>query len=144
MRYRLGLDTNVLYSGIFYGGPPAEIMDLIEEDDADLVFHEFARDELRGVLHRHRRSEIPLEDLLVLENVRLVFDADYATPGNLSEAKTLCRDAKDVPHLAFALNALRHNVIDYFITGDSDLLTPAIRKASKNRVVTPAEFLKLE
>ena len=143
MRYRVGLDTNVLFSGLYFGGNPGEIIKMVENDECVLVLPEYVWNELRMVAERKGVDIAPVELLQKLGNVKTMLDSSYFKQENFALAKELVRDEKDRPVFAFELHALRRNLIDYLVSGDGDLLTKEVRTAINGRVVAPAEFLEI-
>ncbi len=126
------LDTNVVVSGIFWGGTPL----LVLEQWALSRFEAFASslilDEYQRVLrHKNRQRPVPvLEDWLEFIHARL----RIVSP---RRQVSLCRDPHDDKFLSCALTARA----DYIVSGDEDLL--AIKDVEGIPIVTPRVFLRL-
>ncbi len=137
MRYKVFLDTNILLSGIFFGGNESKILDLTE---VDLVTSEDVVDELRKVVRKklkylkERTFEIALaETEKAMSDIVIVQRTKYSH--KLKEAGMIMTHKKDVPILA----AVLHIKPDYFLTGDAHFFTDRIKNLSN--VMTAREFL---
>jgi len=142
VKFRIAVDTNTLFSGLFFGGKPGGVIELILHRNADLVLSEYIRDEFITVTRRKGYPDESFKKLIELDNVRVVPDSDYAESDSMKLAKTICRDVKDVPILAFAMHGFTHNWIDHLVSGDPDLLTNEIGKWTKKRIVNANDFLQ--
>lgn len=140
----LGVDTNVLFSALFYQGKPHKILEKVVRAEVKLWISEYIQNELLGVVNRLSLSKEIAVEFFSLQNVRIVADEGYCTPKALAEAEKIVRDKKDAPIYAFAKFALERKMIDEFITGDLDLLTAEVRKQLNNQIKTPAEYLSKE
>ena len=143
MHYRVGADTNILFSGLFFTGAPHDFLKRVLRKDLTLFLSQYVVDELLDVLGQKKVSDESFRRLLELENVRVFSDDHYASKALFSEGKRLVRDLKDVPVYAFAAYGLRTGVFDYFITGDADLRVPKVKAALHNKVLSVSEFLGL-
>lgn len=137
MRYKVFLDTNILLSGIYFGGNESKILDLAE---IDLVTSEGVVDELRKVVRKklkylkERTFEIALaETEKALSDIVIVPRTKYSH--KLKEAEMLMAHKKDVPILA----AVLYIKPDYFLTGDAHFFTDKIKNLTN--VMTAREFL---
>lgn len=131
----LVLDTNVLVSGLAYGGPPSRLVAAWRTGAVRLVVSDFVLSELTRVLPRMsaRTGMSPLDvrdflDLLVTAAVSVDPDAESLAQALASGL----RDPNDVPVLAMTIASRA----DWLITGDKDLLA----LAADFPILTPAEF----
>jgi len=143
MKYRIGADTNVLFSGFYFSGPPEEVVRKILRNECVLFTSEYLAEELKEVAMRKRTDMETVRKFLELSNVRVLPDEEYDNMESSEEAEKLVRDAKDRPVFAFASHTLKHGIIDYFLSGDNDLLEEKVRKALKGRLISAREFLEL-
>lgn len=141
MRYRLAFDTNVLFSALFFGKKAGEALYTILANQHYLICSEYIRDELLEVIRRKGLSVVPAQKLFALSNVKTLPDSTYASRKNFDSCKKIIRDEKDVPVLAFAKHALENNLVDFFISGDNDLLEPKVRRFAETRILSLSEFL---
>jgi putative PIN family toxin of toxin-antitoxin system len=111
---KLILDTNVLISGIFFGGPPGKILQAWRDGRFTLIlspeiFDEYQR--VAGALHR----KFPLVDLTSLIEL-IVVEAEMVQPDELDDG--VCADPDDDKFIACALAAGAKLVV----SGDKHLL----------------------
>ncbi|KKW37666.1 MAG: hypothetical protein UY87_C0087G0005 [Candidatus Peribacteria bacterium GW2011_GWC2_54_8] len=143
MRFSIGADTNVLFSGLYYGAAASSLIEAVRFNKIDLYQSEYLRDELFEVSVRNR---MPLETAMLfynLANVHVVTDDSYYSKEEFDEAKPLIRDEKDIPVYVFAKKLLSVGKIDYFVSGDKDLLQAKVRKSLQGKIVSLAEFNEL-
>ena len=130
---RIVLDTNLLVSGIFWGGLPSKILDLWVDDQISICISEEILDEylrviekIGGVRHQELRKEwgrfIPQHALLFEAKSKKVYSRD---PG----------DDKFI-HCALASKAV------YLVSGDQDLLV--LKDVEGVEIVTAKDFLDRE
>ncbi len=126
------VDTNVLISGIFFGGKPREVLALcftaaITPYVTDAMVAEYER----VVLEMRKRSsrEVPREALeaFLLRAERMTDVADVR----------VCRDPDDDKFIECAVSAKA----SYIVSGDKDLLV--LERHGEIRIVTAAEFLDM-
>ncbi len=144
MRFKLALDTNVLFSGLFFGKSAGKIIYWLLSNKHDLVCSEYVRDELLEVIRRKRLDSAPALKLFELSNAKMIPDSVYASKKAFGECEKAVRDIKDVPVLAFARHSLEHKLADFFVTGDTDLLEPKAKAFAKNKVLTVRECLEMD
>jgi len=124
------LDTNVVVSGIFFGGPPQDILVAAYAARFHPVLSPEILDEYRRAVHkiavRSRRPEN--EGLLEL----LLLKAELRAAAPLSKA--VCDDPDDDKFLACALAS----GAPIIVSGDRELL--AVSGYRKLRVITPRTF----
>ena len=129
---RIILDTNVFVSGVFFRGPPYEILEAWRDGKVQLVVSPEILEEY------HRVGEIlgkqfpkvelgPVIDLLAVE-ARLVL------PPGLPEQ--VCADPDDDKFLACALNSKT----EFVISGDKHLLEVSCYRGIK--IVRPRKFIE--
>ena len=130
---KIVVDTNVLISGIFFGGKPEEVLKLCFRNNITAyVTDEIVKEYRRVVqeMQKRTRREIPQSALegfiLKTENVAS------------KERIEVCRDPDDNKFIecAVAANAL------YIVSGDKDLLD--LKKYRDVKILTAAEFLELK
>lgn len=143
MHYRLGADTNVLFSGLFFDGGPNRLLGFVLRKEATLFLSQYVVDELREVIARKKAPSDSFHRLLELSNARVLSDDHYASKALFSEGKRLVRDKMDVPVFAFAAYLLRSGLADYFVTGDDDLLTGGVCRALEGKIISPSAWLEL-
>ena len=127
------LDTNVLVSGIFYGGRPKEVLDLWSRERFLVYATPAILEEYVRVVHDlDRRLHMGIFD----QWRQILSEATHLVPDESSRLH-FCRDPHDDKflHCAFQSKA------DYLITGDSDL--KSIRLEARFKIVSPSQFLKI-
>lgn len=88
---KLILDTNVLISGIFFGGPPGKILQAWRDDRFTLVLSPEIFDEYQRVAETLHRK-FPTMDLMALLEL-IVVEAEMVQPDALDEE--VCADPDD-------------------------------------------------
>jgi putative PIN family toxin of toxin-antitoxin system len=125
------IDTNVLVSGIFFGGPPARILKAWQDGRFRIILSEDILDEYRRVIQTlavklgHIDFEPILEKLLI--ESQLVPSYAFQSP--------VCEDPDDDKFLACAMVSQSN----YLVTGDHHLLK--IGKFLNTLIVTPRHFV---
>lgn len=116
---RIVLDTNILISGIFWGGSPRALYELASEEKFVLLSSENLMAELHRVVHYpkferslNKRNTTPQQ---VIQRLRAM--AQLVTPVEIPSDAV--RDIDDVHVLACAVGGQA----DYIVSGDDDLLT---------------------
>lgn len=129
---RIVIDTNVLISGIVFGGKPRQILDLLAERSVIVIVAEEILTELR----RKISSKFPefIEDLNKVE-LLLKRDAVLIKLGVIHI--NISRDTDDNKFIETAILGK----CSFIVTGDKDLLV--VKSYANIRVVKPAEFLEL-
>jgi len=114
---RVVIDTNVVFSGIFFRGVPNKILENVLDGDYRIVLSEEIVSEYRNVIIRYGKKKkvldlsAPLEIIDFLVSISLFIDASgIVTPK--------CADLDDVKFLQAAI-ASKAN---YLISGDKHLL----------------------
>ncbi len=128
---RVVLDTNVLISGIFFSGPPAQILTAWQAEKIQIVVSTEIIEEYWRVGERLAQKYIGIDIEptlgLIIKNAELI----QAPPlsGQIS------RDPHDDKFIACALAGN----VGFIISGDNDLLT--IASYREVQVLTPRAFL---
>ena len=122
------VDTNVVISGVFFGGMPSRVLEAWRDGKFDLVVS-------REVLEEYRRVGEPLETQFTAVTLApflalLVMNAEIVEAPGLSDQ--VSRDRDDDKFIACALAANCQTII----SGDKDLLEEGLK------VVAPREFLE--
>lgn len=127
---KIVLDTNVLISGIFWGGTPYKIVECIATDQIQVVVTKNILKEYFEVLNRMNPTmEIAKKwQLLLMEKVLITEEV---------QTVRFSRDSNDDMFVSCALSA----DTNYIVSGDKDLLT--LKTVSNTKIVTPAQFLKI-
>lgn len=128
---RVVLDTNVLISGIFFSGPPTQILHAWRTRKVELALSTEILAEYQRVGERLAQQypgvEVHAILGLILQNAELIQAPGLAEP--------VCRDPDDDKFLACAL-ASKTNII---VSGDGDLL--AVSGYHGIQVLTPKAFV---
>lgn len=129
---RVVLDTNVLMSGIFWSGPPYEILERWKQGKICLVVSQEILSEYKrvGEILSEKYPQVDLGPFLEL----LTMYAELQEPIKLSQP--ISRDPDDDKFIACALAAK----VRWIISGDKDLLSVPDNIGVK--VITPTTFLK--
>ena len=128
---RVVIDTNVLISGVFFGGPPAQILKAWHDGELQLVVSPEILEEYYEVCERIsvRYPDIDIAPILVLvaRNSQVVESPPLA--------EQISRDVDDDKFIACAIASNTRTII----SGDNDLLTVSGFESVK--VVTPRDFV---
>jgi putative PIN family toxin of toxin-antitoxin system len=128
---RVVIDTNVLVSGVFFGGNPGRVLDAWRDGSFELVVSPEIVEEYRRVGARlaEQFDGVTLGPFLAL----LVTHAEIVEPVPLP--RQVSRDPTDDMFLACAVTG----GCRYIISGDNDLLD--VSSYRKIKIVTPRDFL---
>lgn len=127
------LDTNVVVSGIFWKGPPFQILRAWQQQRFRLAVSAVILDEYRRVLNElSEKHASPAADS-IMDFIRL--RANHVEP--VAFKNKVCTDGDDDKFLEAAV-AARAN---YVVSGDAALLR--LKAHEGIQVVKPAEFLRL-
>ncbi len=133
---RAVLDTNIIISALFWGGPPGLVFAAARDDQFVALLTDELADELKKVLVREKfvnelsRRQMTVE--AVLDQYRSA--AELVTSAEVPQA--LVRDPKDKIVLACAIGG----DAAYIVSGDNDLLTLSVYKDV--HILTATEFLE--
>lgn len=128
-RYNVVIDTNVVISGLIFGGKPKQIMDRVRANELQMCISP----ELEQEILRKFHSITSISELHILLQVILEKHCKKIIPESITRVS---RDPKDDMLLALALAGKAK----YLITGDKDLLI--LKKFGDTLVVTPRQFLR--
>jgi len=129
---RVILDTNVLMSGIFFGGPPEKIINAWLDGQITFVVSPEIIDEYRRVAVRlgEKHPRVKIESLLALALGSAEVVAAEALPGQV------CTDPDDDKFIACAISA----GVVVVVSGDSALKT--IGEFQGVRILSPSAFVE--
>lgn len=133
MKIKAILDTNVFISGIFWKGPPFEILKAWQEQRFRLAISSPILDEYRRVLDEFTKERT----LPALSSILKVIEFNSETVEPLSFQEPVCSDPDDDKFLEAALAA----GANYIVSGDTALLN--IKSHHGVEIVRPTRFLKL-
>ena len=128
---RIVCDTNVLISGILYGGPPREVLGQIIEGKHEAFISSAIEDELRAVLARRKFGLSPPQVQQIIQQVHELFQAVF--PDQVIEVISADPADNAVVECAAAAGA------DVIVSGDRHLLD--LVRFGEIRIVSPADFL---
>ena len=128
-RPRVVIDTNVLISGVLWGGKPGFVINQYRQGKFVLLISPFILAELANFLEEYHVDEKQREIILHEFKTKPV---KVIPPKKVS----ICRDKKDNQILDLCLAGRA----GFLITGDKDLL--ALKKFEKTEVVKPKDFLR--
>ncbi len=127
------LDTNILVSGFFFHGPPADIVEAWFEGRFEVYATPKILEEYIRVLEEIRTLKVPRFEYhweeILLERCHLIPDTERGI--------RLPRDPSDAK---FIDCAIRSNA-RYLVSGDTDL--KSFRGDQEFEIVSPRQFLKL-
>ena len=126
---RIVIDTNVVASGVFFGGAPRRVLESISSGIIDAYATSDILEEYHDTIHK------------LMEKYGGRFDSDgldrFQIIVNLIEANTkvnVCRDPDDDKFLGCAIDSKAL----YIVSGDKDLLT--LEKYEDIEIITAREF----
>ncbi len=123
------LDTNVLVSGIFWGGLPEKILQMAIEDKIDVYATEEILSEYFRIIDKIGKKDKELCSqwkMLLVQLVKIV---------EPNKKIKICRDPKDDMFLECAVSC----GAKYLISGDDDLLS--IKEINKTQIITTKDYL---
>lgn len=127
---RVVLDTNVLVSGLVFGGTPSEVLDLVIDGLAVRCTSPALEQELEGVLHVKFADSYDA----VREVLTILRDISISVTPRTSVA-VITRDPTDNRVLECALDGQA----DAVVSGDKHLLS--LKTFRRISILTPQEFL---
>ena len=126
---RIVLDTNVVASGIFFGGKPGRLLDMVLRHQVEAVatnaILEEYQETLDYLLGRYGGTHLHFSALPLFASMELIPQ---------SEKIQICRDPDDDKFLSCAADG--HCL--YVVSGDKDLLT--LKKCGDVEIITVAQF----
>ena len=131
MRLRIVLDTNIVISALFFGGPPGDLLRLALEGEVELVTSSHLVAEVERVL----RSKFPHAQQAIWDTLAILNEmATHAIPRE--EVSVIHKDPADNRVLECAISA--H--VDAIISGDRHLLT--LKQFRGIPILSPRAFLQ--
>jgi putative PIN family toxin of toxin-antitoxin system len=128
---RVVVDTNVFVSGIFWKGPPYQVLEIWSQGKFKLVVSSAILNEYERVMNElNMKAKVKNYDRileLVQLNAEIVNPAAFPVP--------VCRDQDDDKFLEAAVGG----AVQYIVTGDEDLL--ALHSYQGIQILKPKEFL---
>jgi len=129
-RYKVVVDTNVLLSGLFFGGKSGKILSFIKNNKIEWLISPETTAELIGKLPR-----FTVDPVFLMETASFINNFSIRILPLIRFE--ICRDDRDNMFLDLAYEGKA----DYIITGDKDLLV--LKNFKGSIVVKPAQFVKL-
>ena len=129
---RTVIDTNVFVSGVFWKGPPFQILEAWADGKFKLIVTSEILAEYERVFDELNKKAKTPNSGRILELVKL--NAEMANP--VAFTKPACRDKDDDKFLAAALGGSAQ----YLVTGDDDLL--GLNGYEGLNIIKPKAFLK--
>lgn len=130
---RIVLDTNVLISGVFFGGAPGEILDLWKDRMFEIVTSPMILKEYEGVLNRlQAKSKNPESELVSITMKLFSLESIVINP---EHDLHLSRDPDDDKFINCALSGRAL----YIVSGDYDLLD--LEEVEGIEIITARAFL---
>jgi putative PIN family toxin of toxin-antitoxin system len=133
---KIVIDTNVVFSGLFFDGPPGKILESVLTGVYQIVLSEEIISEYKHVIIRYCQKKKVLDFSAPLEIIDLLIANSLLIDANHVKAPK-CADPDDVKFLQVAMAANAQ----YLISGDKDLLDVGHYPGGK--VVKAQEFCKL-
>lgn len=131
MKTKVVIDTNVLVSGIFFSGPPFQILKAWQDGHIQIAVSEDVLEEYRRVIET---LSMKFEDIDIDPVLEILFiEAELVSSHSFKEP--VCEDPDDDKFLACAIASKSK----YIISGDKHLLK--IGKYLNSTIVTPRYFL---
>lgn len=136
---RVVIDTNVFISGIFFGGAPRKVLDLIEEKQITSCFTFQTFEELKRLLYHEKFDKqrkllsFPLSHFLR----RLKTSSSFFIQPFLEPPLIIKEDPADNYILACAVSSQA----SFIVSGDNHLLK--LKEFQGIPIVSPREFLKI-
>ena len=128
---RLVIDSNVLISAVFFGGPPARVLQQVMVGAAVAFISLAILDEIREVVQRPKFGLTPVQALLLIEELTHVC--------RVVEPKTSVREIRDDPDDNAVLECALEARAAIIVTGDAHLLN--LKEWKSIRILAPAEAL---
>lgn len=126
---KIVLDTNVLVSGIFWGGVPERILELAITGDITLYASEVILDEYFRIIDKIGKKDKELASqwkMLLIKTIKII---------SHDIKLEICRDPNDNMFLECAVAAKAK----FLVSGDDDLLT--LKVIERTTILTAKEFI---
>lgn len=131
------LDTNLIISGMLWGGTPKTILQMAQQHYIQTISSEPLIEELKDVITRDKFQEFLNQLQKTPDDVVNSYLNYTRVIEPIELPQTVVRDMKDDKVIACAVGGQA----DYIITGDNDLLT--LKDYQGIRIVTASEFLAI-
>lgn len=131
MRPRLVLDTNVVISGLLFGGPPGVVLDLVLEGAVELATSSSLVTELERVL----QSKFPHAQQAIWDTVAILKEVAISTIPQ-EPVDVIAEDPSDNRVLECALSAHANAIV----SGDHHLLS--LKRFRGIQILSPRECLE--
>ena len=128
---RIVLDTNVLVSGVFWGGYPHRVLERWAHDKVEVVVSREILTEYDRVLTQLARKGGQLH----LAQQWLMFVGQHATLAEVRTPVQVCRDPEDNKYLSCAVDGYA----DIIVSGDRDLLV--LKEFIGIPILSPRQFI---
>jgi putative PIN family toxin of toxin-antitoxin system len=127
---RIVIDTNVVVSGIFFGGKPAELLKLVTTKNlsafaTDEIVDEY-QETINYLVKKYSKEEITL--------VPIISSMEIIPASNNIH---ICRDPDDDKFISCAVDGKCY----YIVSGDKDLLS--LNNYENIKILTVAEFMQI-
>lgn len=126
---KIVLDTNVLVSGIFWGGVPERILELAITGEISLYASEVIIDEYFRIIDKIGKKDKELASqwkMLLIKTIKII---------SHDIKLEICRDPNDNMFLECAVAAKAK----FLVSGDDDLLT--LKAIERTTILTAKEFI---
>ena len=127
---RIVIDTNVVVSGIFFGGKPAELLNLVASKKLSAFATEEIIDEYQKTVN-HLVKKYSKEEITIIP---IISTMEIIPSSNNIH---ICRDPDDDKFISCAVDGKCY----YIVSGDKDLLSLDIYENIK--ILTVAEFMTI-
>ena len=128
---KIVLDTNVLVSGIFWGGVPEKILELAISGDVEIYATEEILNEYFRIIEKIGKKD---KDLCSQWKMLLIQIVKIVEP--IKKIK-ICRDPKDDMFLECAVSSKSK----YIVSGDDDLLS--LKEVNEIQIITAKKYLEM-
>lgn len=126
------IDTNVFVSGVFWKGPPSEVLLAWRRQKFQMLISAEILEEYRRVLHNLNAGRMLVDVNELLEIVRM--NAIIIKPEKFK--RSVCSDPDDDKFLEAAVSGKA----DYLVSGDRALLS--VKEVFRFAILPPTKFLK--
>lgn len=130
------IDTNVVVSGIIFGGLPAQILAKVFNKSHQLIASEYIISEYSDIVHRVTAKRKFSPDIAMQTLKALISNADIIDASTITAPE--CADPDDIIFLQAAIAGKAK----YLISGDKDLLD--VGEYMGGKVIKPADFVLLK
>jgi len=130
---KIVIDTNVIISGIYFGGIPKKLLETVLNNTYQIIISENIIYEYFDVIHRMSKKRMSPDAAATQVLNKLISNAKIIEPGDIKTPS--CEDPDDIKFLQAAIvsNA------EFLISGDKHLLD--VGKYKGGIVLKPKEFL---